>query len=81
MAQVLFAENGLVGRDLPVDAESGVEDADACVGFGVIEVVALVLEHGRLREYGESVCEPTWNEQLAVVFLRELHRDMLSEGG
>ena len=46
-----------------------------------VEVVALVLEDDLGSEYTESVGETPGNEELAVVFLRQLHGDMFPEGG
>ena len=40
MAGVFVAEDGLGGGDAPVDAKGVVEDADAAVCLGVVELVA-----------------------------------------
>ena len=66
---ILLAQQGLVGRYAPIDAETVVKDAYAAVGFGMVELVALVLENGRLAQHGETVGEAFWNEELAVVVL------------
>lgn len=66
MFGVLFAEKGLVGWDLPIDAEGGVEDADASICLWGIEVVALVLEDGGLAEDSKAMGEASGNEELTV---------------
>ena len=78
--RVLLAQNGVVGRYAPVDAQAAVKDADPAVGLGVIEVVALVLEHGRLAQHGKAVGEALRDEELAVVVLRQLHGHVLAVG-
>ena len=81
MAGVLVAEEGTGGGDAPVDAEAVVEDADACVGLGMVELIALVLEDGNVAEDGEAVGEALGDEELAVVVLGELYGDMTAVGG
>ena len=80
MAGVLVAEDGLDGGDAPVDAEGVVEDADAAVGLGVVELVALVLEDGSLAEYGEAMGEALRDEELAVVVFGEFYGNVLTVG-
>ena len=71
----------MLRRDAPVDAERSVEDADAAVGFGMVEVVALVLEDRRLAQYREPVREASWDEKLAVVVLAQFDGHVLPVGG
>lgn len=81
MLGIFVAEEGLALRYFPIDAESRVEDTDAGVGFGVVELVALVLEDGRRAEYGEAVGKPFVDEELEVVVLTEFDSHVLSERG
>ena len=81
MLGVFLGEDGLVGRDAPVDAQRMVEDADASVGFGVVEGVALVLENGDIAENGKAVGETSGHEELAVVVLGQLDGHVLAVGG
>ena len=48
--QVFLAENCLLHRYAPVYTKRLILDVDASICFGVIEVVALVLEDGSLGE-------------------------------
>lgn len=80
MACVLVGQNGTLHGDLPVYLKSGVQDGDAAVGFGVVELVALVLEDGGVAEYDEAVCKAFGDEELAVVFGAELDGDVLPVG-
>ena len=73
MFRVLFAKYRMVCRYAPVDAKAVVEDADAPVRFGMVELIALVLEHRRLAQHGETVGEALRDEELPVVVLRQLH--------
>ena len=50
MLRVLFRKDGVIGGNVPVYAQTIIKDADAAIGLRVVEVVALILEHGRLRE-------------------------------
>ncbi len=52
---------------MPVDSEGGILDGDATVGFGVVVVVAFVLEYGDVTEDCESVGKASRDEELTVV--------------
>lgn len=78
--KVLVGQYGLVGRDSPVDSQTLIQNAYATVSFRVVELVAFVLEDRGLGQDGEAVGEALGNEELPVVFLRELHRDVLPVG-
>ena len=80
MFGVLLAEYGVLRGYSPVDAQALVKDADAPVRFRVIELIALVLEHRRLAQHGETVGEPFRDEELPVVVLRQLHGHVPSVG-
>ena len=71
MSQVFFREDGFSGVNPPVYGEGFVEDGDAAVGFGMVTVVAFVLEYGDRAEDGEAVCETMGDEELAVVVFGE----------
>ena len=45
MLGVLLGEDGVICWDEPIDAEGGIEDIDACICLGMIELVTLVLEY------------------------------------
>ena len=64
---VFFGEDGFGGVDSPVNAEGVVENGDASVGFGVVELVAFVLEYGYVAEHGEAVGESLGDEELEVI--------------
>ena len=81
MLRVLVAQDGMLRGDAPVDTERTVQNADAAVGFGVIEVVALVLEDRRLAQYREAVREASWDEELAMVVLAQFDGHVLPVGG
>ena len=81
MARILFRQDGLVGRNAPVDAQRIVENTDAPIGLRMVELVTLILEHGRGRQHGKAVGKTLGDEELAVVVLSEFHGNMLSVGG
>ena len=81
MLGVFFAQDGLLRRDSPVDAEALVCYGDAVVGLRMVELIAFVLEDGCLAQYGETVGEAFRNEELAVIVFREFYGDVLSVGG
>ena len=77
---VLFGEDDLVCRDVPVDAEVGVVPGDGAFALRVVVGVAFVLKHSVLRKYCESVCESFRDEKLTVVVFREFDSDVFSVG-
>ena len=81
MVKIFFAEQGVGYGHAPVDVEAFVEQRDAGVRCGGVEIVALVFEHGDVAEHGETMGESARNEELAVVFGREFDGHMLSESG
>ena len=78
MSGVLVREYGLVHGDLPVYLERGVQNGYAAIRLGVVELVALVLEHCDVAENDETVCKAFGYKELAVVFLAEFDSDVLS---
>ena len=79
--EVFVRQYGLVGGDSPVDSEALVQNAYATVGFGMVELVAFVLEDGALAQYCEAVRKAFGDEELPVIVFRQLHRDALSVSG
>ena len=67
MFGILFWKEGFIHRDLPIDAERFVEDADATIGLGGIEVIAFVLEHGGFAKDGKAVGKASWYKELTMV--------------
>ena len=80
MLRVLFAEDCFVGWDAPVDAEAFIGDGDAVVGFGMVELIAFVLEDSRFAQHSEAVGEAFRYEELAVIVLCEFDGDVLAVG-
>ena len=78
---VLFAENGVFRRYSPINAQTVVKNAYAAVCFGMVELVALVLEHGRLAQYGETVGKTFRDEELPMVVLGQFYCYMLAVCG
>ena len=70
----------MIGWDLPIDTEGIVKDADATIGFRMIEVITLVLEDGGLGEDGEAMGKTLRNEELTMIVLSQLYRYMLAIG-
>ena len=77
MFRVLLAQYRVPGRNEPVNSKAAVKYADAPVRLGMVELVALVLEHRCLAQHGETVGEPFRDEELPVVVLRQLHGHVL----
>ena len=67
-------------RNLPVDAQALVEDRDSPVSLRMIELIALILEHGSFAEYGKAMGKTTWNKELAMIILGQFHSHMLAIG-
>ena len=78
---ILVAQNRLIDRDAPVDAETAVQDADASVCLWGVEVIAFVLEDCCLAEDGKAVGEAFRHEELTVVVFGEFHGNVLAVGG
>ena len=81
MARILLRQDGLVGRNAPVDAQRIVKNTDARVGLRVIELVTLILEYSRGRQHGKTMSKALGNEELKVVVFGEFYGNMLSVGG
>lgn len=81
MTEVFVREDGLLGRDSPVDAQALVENADASVGLRMVELVALVLEDRRVAKHCESVCKALGDKELAVVLFAQLDGHVPAESG
>ena len=69
VARVLLGKDGLVRGYAPVNAQTSIQDADAVVCLGMVELVALVLEDGRFAQHGKAVGKALGNEELAVSFV------------
>jgi hypothetical protein len=70
----------MIGWDLPINTEGIIEDADATIGFRMIEVVTLVLEDGSLGEDGEAMGKALRNEELDMIIFCQFYGDMLAIG-
>ena len=78
MLRIFFGKIGMLGWDLPINTEGIIEDADASIGFRMIEVVALVLEDGSLGEDGEAMGKALRNEELDMIVFCQLYCHMLA---
>ena len=78
MSGILFAQNGFFYRNPPVDTQRFIQNADTTVRFGMIEIVALVLEDGCFAQYRKTVGKTLRNEELPMVFFRQFHSHVLS---
>lgn len=76
VTEVLVRQHSLGGVDYPVDAERRVLNGDATVGFGMVVVVTLVLEHGDVGKHGKAVGKAARDEELPMIVLGQLHGDM-----
>ena len=81
MSNGLSKSFSVIGGNAPVDAQTIIKDADAAIGLRVVEVVALILEHGRLAQHREAMGEATRHKKLAMVVFGQFHRHMLAVGG
>ena len=81
MLRVLLAQYRVPGRNAPVNSKAAVKYADAPVRLGMVELVALVLEHRRLAQHGETVGEAFRDEELPVIVLGQFHGHVLPVSG
>ena len=81
MSRILFAQDGLVRWDAPVNTQALVQNADASIGFRMIEVVALVLKYRRFAQHRKAVSKSLRDEELTVIVLRQLYSHMLTVRG
>ena len=81
MGGVLRGEDGRDAGVGPVDAEGGIVEAEAALGFLAVEVVALVGEERVVLEDDEAVGEAAGDEELAAILGGEEDRDVFAEGG
>ena len=80
MARVFLAQNCLFCRDAPVDAKRLVLDGNAVIGFWMIEIVALVLEYGRLAQHGKAVGKAFRDKELTMILLGQFDGNVLPVG-
>ena len=71
----------MIGWDLPINAQAVVKDADASIGFRVIEFITLVLEDSGLGEDGEAVGKSLRDEELTMIVFCQLYGDMPAISG
>ena len=68
----------MIGWDLPINTEGIIEDADATIGFRMIEVITLVLEDGSLGEDGEAMGKTLRDKELDMIVFCQLYSYMLA---
>ena len=78
MFGILLAHDGFFYGNPPVDAQTFIQDADSPVRFGMVEIIALVLENRRFAQDGKSVGKALGDEELAVIVFREVRRPVVS---
>ena len=81
MVLVLFGEDHLVHRHLPIDIERGVGKEYSTVDLGVIELVALIGEDSRFAEDRETMCKAFGDKELAMILFVEFDGEPLTVGG
>ena len=64
MFGILLAQDGFFYGNPPVDAQTFIQDADSPVRFGMVEIIALVLENRRFAQDGKSVGKALGDEEL-----------------
>ena len=80
MKLVFLRKEEVATRPGPLDAEGGIVELEAALGFPAVNVVALVGEERIVLEDDETMREAARNEELASVLGRELAADGLAEG-
>lgn len=78
MLRIFLGEIGMFCRNLPINAEGIIEDADATIGFRMIEVITLVLEDGSLGENGETMGKALRDEELTMIVFCQFYCHMLA---
>lgn len=78
MLHILFAQECIFSRYLPINAKGIILDADATISLRSIEVIAFILKDSCLGEYSKSMCETSWHEELTMVILCQLNSHMLT---
>lgn len=80
MQLILLAQNDLVGVELsvaferwPLDPDGGVVPHEAAFIVGMVDIIAFVAKLGSIGQNEEAVCEPTRDEELALVLSRKHH--------
>ena len=76
MFRIFLAEYGMLSRYSPVYAQTVVKYADTTVRLGMIESIALVLEHRCFTQYRKTVCKAFRYKKLPVVVLSKFHSHM-----
>ena len=78
MFGIFVGEYSLVGGYAPIDAQCGIREEDTSIGFGVIELVALVAEQRVFAQHTEPVGKTLGDKELKMVILCQLYSYMLA---
>ena len=81
MLGILLTQDCLLYWNAPVYSKALVKNAYATIGLGVVELIALVLEHRRLAQYGKSVGKAFGYEELTLILFTEFYGYVLAVGG
>lgn len=77
---IFITEDAVALGNAPIDIQIRIAQQQSAIGFGMIEVIALVSEGSRITEHREPMRKPARDEELAVVLSGEFDGEPLSEG-
>ena len=80
MLHIFLGKQRFVCGDLPINAQTVIEDADASVGLWGVEVITLVLEDYFICKNNKTMSETSRDEELTVIIFCKFNCDILTEG-
>ena len=80
MTRVFFTDDTQVLGYLPIDRQVRIVQQDTSVRFGMVEVVAFIVEDSRLTQYGETMRKTFRDKELTFVLIAQLHAIPLTIG-
>ena len=78
MFGILFTENSLIHRNMPVNSKVSVQNTYSPIRLWSIKVVTFILEDSFITQYGKTVCKTSWYKELTVIIFCKFYCYMFS---
>ena len=78
MFGILFTENSLIHRNMPVNSKVSVQNTYPPIRLWSIKVVTFILEDSFITQYGKTVCKTSWYKELTVIIFCKFYCYMFS---
>ena len=69
MFRILFAQDGLIHRNSPINTKRIIKNTDATIRLWMIKLIALILKNSSFAQYRKAMSKPLRDIKLTVVVL------------